>query len=432
MNLYEYQGKRLLEGVGILIPPGEIAATPEQAEEVAMRLGGERWMIKAQVLSSGRARGSFVDTDRFRGLDCVGGVHQVNNHLDVHPYAHAMLGNILKAAQTDPAGAVVDRVYLEKALEFERELSLAMLVDAKSGKVVLLYSNHGGSDIESVAGREPDSIYQLVIEEETGATPAQLDTLSDNLSLTGNLADQAKQIVHKIYDLFVGRDASLIEINPLVVADGALVALDSKIALDDNAMFRQQQNRYLAQDAWRPDDRLQASKHGFNYFRMEGNIGCLAVGAGLSMATIDAIKYLGGESANFLDLPPDSKIARSRSAIEQVLNTPSVDCLLINVFGGGIMRCDTIADALLLINRSAPITIPVIVRFSGTNADLAKRRLQESMPQIFIAESMARAAQKAVEIAAAAVGSTGKRSPQSGSHSLVGQFRKLLAGGKQE
>ncbi len=427
MNLHEYQGKRLLEGAGILIPPGEIAATPEQAEEVATRLGGERWMIKAQVLSSGRARGSFVDADRFRGLNPAGGVHQVNNHLDVHPYANAMLGNILKAAQTDPAGAVVERVYLEKVLEFERELSMAMLVDAKLGKVVLLYSNHGGSDIESVAAQEPESIYKLVIEDDTGATPAQLETLTGNLNLAGTLADQAKQIVHKIHALFIGRDASLIEINPLAVAGGDLVALDSKIALDDNAMFRQQQNRYLAQDAWRPDDRLQASKHGFNYFRMDGNIGCLAVGAGLSMATIDAIRYLDGESANFLDLPPDSKIARSRSAIEQVLNTPSVDCLLINVFGGGIMRCDTIADALLLINRSTPIEIPVIVRFSGTNADLAKRRLKESMPQIFIAESMAQAAQRAVEIAATA-GSASKRSPQTEGHSLVGRLKALLTG----
>ncbi len=430
MNLYEYQGKRLLEGAGILTPPGEIAATPEQAEEVATRLGGDRWMIKAQVLSSGRARGSFVDVDRFRGLDPVGGVHQVNNHLDVHPYANAMLGNILKAAQTGEGGAVVERVYLEKVLEFERELSMAMLVDAKLGKVVLLYSNHGGSDIESVAAQEPESIYKLVIEEDAGATPAQLETLTGNLNLTGKLADQAKQIVRKIHSLFVDRDASLIEINPLAVVGGDLVALDSKIALDDNAMFRQRQNRYLAQDAWRPDDRLQASKHGFNYFRMDGNIGFLAVGAGLSMATIDAIKYLGGESANFLDLPPDSKIARSRSAIEQVLNTPSVDCFLINVFGGGIMRCDTIADALLLINRSAPITVPVVVRFSGTNADLAKRRLRESMPQVFIAGSMAQAALKAVEIAADA-GSAGKRLPQADEHSLVGRVKKLLVGGKQ-
>ncbi len=429
MNLYEYQGKRLLEGAGILIPPGEIAATPEQAVEVATRLGGGRWMIKAQVLSSGRARGSFVDMSRFRGLEPVGGVHQVNNHLDVHPYTDAMLGNTLKAAQTSGAGAVVERVYLEKVLEFERELSMAMLVDAKLGKAVLLYSNHGGSDIESVAAQEPGSIYKLVIEEDSGATPEQLETLVANLNLTDKLADQARQIVHKIHDLFVSRDASLIEINPLAVTGGELVALDAKIALDDNAMFRQQQNRYLAQDAWRPDDRLQASKHGFNYFRMEGNIGCLAVGAGLSMATIDAIKYLGGEPANFLDLPPDSKIARSHSAIEQVLNTPSVDCLLIHVFGGGIMRCDTIADALLLINQSAPITMPVVVRFSGTNADLAKRRLKESMPQIFIAESMAQAAQKSVEIAAA-TGSVSKRLPQD-DDSLVGRVKKLLAGGNQ-
>ncbi len=429
MNLYEYQGKRLLEGAGILIPPGEVATTPEQAEEIAARLGGERWMIKAQVLSSGRARGSFVDAERFHGLHPTGGIHESDNHLEIRPYADAMLGNTLKTSQIGEEGAIVERIYLEKVLEFERELSMAMLVDAKLQKVVLLYSNHGGSDIESVAAQQPESIYRLVMEDDTGAAPAQLETLTGNLNLTGKPAEQAKQIVRKIYNLFIDRDASLIEINPLAVTGGNLVALDAKIALDDNAMFRQRQNRYLAQDAWRPDERLQASKHGFNYFRMNGNIGCLAVGAGLSMATIDAIKYLGGEPSNFLDLPPDSKIARSRSAIERVLSAPFVNCLLINVFGGGIMRCDTIADALLLINRSAPLKIPVVVRFSGTNADLAKRRLRESIPQVFITESMAEAARKAVEIAAAA-GSPGKPSSQAGSRSLGRRFKKLLTGGK--
>ena len=429
MNLYEYQGKRLLEEAGIPIPPGEIASTPEQAEEIATRLGGERWMIKAQVLSSGRARGTFVDANRFPGGRATGGIHSVNDHLDVRPYADAMLGNTLRAPQTGEQGAIVERVYVERTLDFERELSMAMLVDAKLRKVALLYSNHGGSDIESVAAQEPQSIYRLVIEDSAGATPQQLETLTGNLDLSGELATRGRQIVHKMYSLFTGRDASLIEINPLAVSGDSLIALDAKIALDDNALFRQRQNRYLAQDSWQPDGRLQASRHGFNYFTMSGNIGCLAVGAGLSMATIDAIKYLHGEPANFLDLPPDSKIARSRSAIEQVLSAPFVNCLLINVFGGGIMRCDTIADALLLINRSAPIGVPVVVRFSGTNADLAKRRLKESMPQIFITDNMAEAARKVVEIAAAK-GSTNRQSPQDTSDSLVGRIKKRLGGQK--
>lgn len=429
MNLYEYHGKRILAEAGILIPPGEIAATPGQAEEVAVRLGGERWMIKAQVLSSGRAKGSFKDTGLSENLNLTGGVQRVENHLDIHPYANAMLGNRLQTSQTGEEGAAVERIYLEKVLDFERELSMAMLVDAKLAKVVLLYSNHGGSDIESVAAQEPESIYKLVIEDSTGPTQSQLDTLTQDLNLTSELSDQAKQIVHKIYSLFVGRDASLIEINPLAVTAKGLIALDAKIALDDNAMFRQQENKYLAQDGYRSDDRLQASKDGFNYFRTDGNIGCLAVGAGLSMATIDAIRYLGGEPANFLDLPPDSRIARSRSAIEQILSNTGINCLLVNVFGGGIMRCDTIADALLLINRSTPIKVPVIVRFSGTNADLARRRLRESMPQVFIAENMAQAAQKAIDIATA--GASGKRLQKSGDASLVRWLRMLLTGSKK-
>ncbi|WP_424946422.1 ADP-forming succinate--CoA ligase subunit beta [Candidatus Spongiihabitans sp.] len=393
MNLYEYQGKRLLAGYGIAIPKGEIAITPEQAGEVGNRLGGEQWMVKAQIRSGGRGEG------RIEGNQLTSGVHKADSITSIRRFTNDMLGNKLITRQTGTEGASVDRVYIEQALVSGKELSMAMLVDAKVKKVVLLYSDKGGTNIESVAARHPDSIHTLEIDWPQGAPPPQLESMVKNLDLEAALAEKAKQVVNNMYKLFIERDASLVEINPLVVVGDDLVALDAKIAMDENAMFRQQDNQYLEQDNYRLDGRLQASRDGFNYFKLDGNIGCLAVGAGLSMATIDAIKYLGGEPANFLDLPPDSKVSRSRSAIELVLSSDRINSVLINVFGGGIMRCDTIADAILLVNQSSPITVPLIVRLAGTNAALAIRRLRESMPNIILARNMAEAAEQAVALA---------------------------------
>lgn len=393
MNLYEYQGKRLLAGYGIAIPKGELAITAEQAEEVGNRLGGEQWMVKAQIRSGGRGEG------RIEGNELSSGVHKADSVTNIRRLTNDMLGNKLITRQTGVAGARVERVYIEQALVADKQLSMAMLVDAKLKKVVLLYSEQGGTNIESVAARHPDSIHTLEINQPQGAQREQLESMTKNLQLDAALAEKAKQVVNNIYKLFIERDASLVEINPLAVVGGDLIALDAKIALDENAMFRQADNHYLEQDNYRVDGRLQARRDGFNYFKLEGNIGCLSVGAGLSMATIDAIKYLGGEAANFLDLPPDSKVSRGRSAIELVLANERVKSVLINVFGGGIMRCDTIADAILLVNQAAPITIPLIVRLAGTNAALAIRRLRESMPNIILARNMAEAAEQAVALA---------------------------------
>ncbi|WP_423910099.1 ADP-forming succinate--CoA ligase subunit beta [Candidatus Spongiihabitans sp.] len=393
MNLYEYQGKRLLAGYGIAIPKGEIAITPEQAEEVGNRLGGEQWMVKAQIRSGGRGEG------RIEGNELTSGVRKADSITNIRRFTNDMLGNKLITRQTGTEGASVDRVYIEQALVFGKELSMAMLVDSKVKKAVLLYSDKGGTNIESVAARHPNSIHTLEIDHPQGPQPGQLESLVKNLGLEAALAEKAKQVVNNIYKLFIERDASLVEINPLAVVGDDLVALDAKIAVDENAMFRQQDNQYLEQDNYRLDGRLQASRDGFNYFKLDGNIGCLAVGAGLSMATIDAIKYLGGEPANFLDLPPDSKVSRSRSAIELVLSSDRVKSVLINVFGGGIMRCDTIADAILLVNQSSSITVPLIVRLAGTNAALAIRRLRESAPNIILAQNMAEAADQAVALA---------------------------------
>jgi len=393
MNLYEYQGKRLLSGYGIQIPLGEIALTPEQAEEVGNRIGGDQWMVKAQIRSGGRGEGHIAGNMDARGI------HKAESATDIRRHAADMLGNKLVTRQTGTEGARVDRVYIEQAVAPGKELSMAMLVDAKTKKVVLLFSDQGGANIESVAAQDPDSIHTLVIDHSNGPESHQLDSMVAKLGLDAGLADKAKQVVNSLYKLFVDRDASLLEINPLAVVGEDLVALDAKIALDENAIFRQPENRYLEQDNYRLDGRLQASRDGFNYFTLAGNIGCLAVGAGLSMATNDAIKFLGGEPANFLDLPPDSKVSRTRSAIELVLSNPQVKSMIINVFGGGIMRCDTIADAILLVNQSSPITVPLVVRLEGTNSKLAVRRLRESLPRIVLAKNMAEAAEKVVSLA---------------------------------
>jgi succinyl-CoA synthetase beta subunit len=393
MNLYEYQGKRLLSGYGIKVPEGEIALTPEQAEEVGNRLGGEQWMVKAQVRTGGRGEGHIVGNEKARGI------HKADSATEIRRRAGDMLGNKLVTRQTGEEGARVERVYIEQALVAGMELSMAMLVDAKTKQVVLLYSDKGGTNIESVAARHPDSIHTLKFDSSTGPQSHQLEDMVETLGLDSVLADKAKQVVNKLYRLFVERDASLLEINPLAVVGDELVALDAKIALDENAMFRQPENRYLEQDNYRLDGRLQASRDGFNYFTLDGNIGCLAVGAGLSMATNDAIKFLGGEPANFLDLPPDSKVSRTRSAIELVLSNPRVKSMIINVFGGGIMRCDTIADAILLVNQASPVNVPLVVRLEGTNSKLAIRRLRESLPRIVLARNMAEAAEKVVSLA---------------------------------
>ena len=309
-----------------------------------------------------------------------------------------MLGHVLVTPQTGPSGREVKFIYVEEYSDnIQRELYLAMLVERRTGQLTLLASATGGENVESVG---LESILDQPIDLNDGVAIQEIKKVSAQLGLDDEQTEQLHSIAQAMFNLFTQRDASLIEINPLAVdAKGKLVALDATLTLDDNALFRhpeveqlRDQNEFLVGE-------LEAVQHGLNYVKLNGNVGCLASGAGLSLATLDAIKLIGGEPANFLDVPPVAQVDRVRQALRLVISDPDVESILINVFGGGIMRCDTIADALIMVNREAPIRVPLIVRLAGTNADFALRRLRDTGLPIIFAENLADAAERAVSAA---------------------------------
>ena len=386
MNIQEFQAKQLLGTCGINVPAGEVARTADEAREAGRRLPGSKWLVKAQICAGGRGRGRFADS--------TSGISMANSPDEIHACAAAMLGNTLVTAQTGAEGLPVERVYVEQAVNIERELAVSLMVDEKNRRLALLLFACGGSGIEDAAADDPDSVYAIPVSPVSGADADQLHRGVANLMLTKSLQGQLKEIIDKIIRLFCETDASLIEINPLAVSGDDLIAVDAKMTFDNNALFRQRAILEMG-DAPAQAHRV-ASLDGFNYIPLDGDIACLAVGAGLSMATLDAIRHYGGRPANFLDLPPDSRVNRVVGALEVVLSNPNTKSLLVNVFGGGIMRCDTVSDAILLVNHSNPIRIPLAVRLSGTNSELANRRLRESAPAISLVSNLAEAAQSAV------------------------------------
>ena len=403
MNLHEYQGKGILSSYGISVPRGEVASTPDQAEKTASKIDGTHWMVKAQVLAGGRARGHVA------GNEGMAGIRRASSPAEIRRISTEFLGSNLITSQTGTEGERIEKVYIEQALEIERELAVAMLVDPNTKRITLIYTHLGGSDIESVAAQQPELLRKLEIDKAAGPSAEKIEQAAGELALNAGLSARFGEIVNSLFRFFVERDATLVEINPLAVRGDDLLALDAKVSLDENALFRQPENRQLELDNKIADGGLRASWDGFNYFRLSGNIGCLTVGAGLAMATLDTIYACGGRPANFLDLPPDSQMSRTRDAIEVILGNPEAKVLLINVFGGGIMRCDTIADAMLLVKRSTPNLPPIVVRLAGTNAELAIRRLREAMPEVVVASNMGEAAELAVERAAGEAATEGSR-----------------------
>ncbi len=398
MNIHEYQAKQLLSDNGIAVPPGAVAESALQAESIAKDLGGEAWVVKAQIHASGRGKGHF------RGeLEGEGGIRFADSVQDVVAAAEQMLGKTLVTSQTGSEGKSVNQVYVEKRCEVEREIYLAMFVDRQISRIALIASPEGGVNVENMVKQSPDSLLRMTVELETGIDASAIDKLIAELGLQGHAARSAAEVIARMFQMFTSLDASLIEINPLaVLANGNVLALDAKITFDDNALFRHKNIAALRDDHQFETGELEAQQHGFNYIKMDGNIGCMTCGAGLAMAIIDAIKQYGGSPANFLDIPPITQVDRAKDALNLLLADPGVESILINVFGGGIMTCDTIADAIILANRERPITIPLIVRLVGTNADFANRRLRDSGPEVTFAENLADAAKKAVDAAAAA------------------------------
>ncbi|TDJ14603.1 MAG: ADP-forming succinate--CoA ligase subunit beta [Gammaproteobacteria bacterium] len=384
MNIHEYQAKQLLAKYGVPLARGGVAFTPEEAEKVAGDIGGSGWAVKAQILAGDRGR--------------AGGVKLVASIPDVRETAAGMLGVSLTTPQTGAGGERVTRVYVEEACDIDRELYLGMAVDRVTSRVTLMSSTQGGTDIEAVAAGRPQSIRKLAIDPDEGLLSAQARAEVEALGLDGAQADAAERIMIGMYAAFIDTDASLVEVNPLVVTRaGDVLALDAKMSIDDNALFRHKEIEDL-RDAEKPG-KLERARHGFNYLKLSGNIGCLVNGAALAMATMDIIKQCGGEPANFLDVPPVASREEVAAAFRLVLSDTDVDVVLVNVIGGGITRCDAVAEGLGAAYQALGRNVPLVVRFEGTNRDLGKKTLRDMGVQFTPADNLREAAEKAVAAA---------------------------------
>jgi succinyl-CoA synthetase beta subunit len=382
MNIHEYQAKALLRGYGVAVPRGQVAYTPDEAAAAARELPGPVYVVKAQIHAGGRGKG--------------GGVKLARSVEEVRQQANDMLGMTLVTHQTGPEGRVVKRVYVEEGCDIARELYLGAVVDRGTGTVVLMASTEGGVEIEEVAARTPEKIVKVSIDPATGFQPFHGRRLAFALGLGGKQIRPAVAFMQGLCQCFVERDASLMEINPLVVTGaGDLIALDAKMNFDANALYRQPRIVDLRDLDEEDPLEIEASRHELNYIKLDGSIGCMVNGAGLAMATMDIIKLEGGAPANFLDVGGGATKERVTAAFKLLLADPKVEGVLINIFGG-IMRCDVIAEGVVAAAREVNLGVPLVVRLEGTNVELGKRILGESGLAIIAADDLADAARKIV------------------------------------
>jgi succinyl-CoA synthetase beta subunit len=382
MNIHEYQAKALLKEYGVGVLAGQVAYTPEEAEASARALGGPTWVVKAQIHAGGRGKG--------------GGVKLARSAEEVRQLGDQMLGMTLVTPQTGPGGRQVRRVYVEDGCEIARELYLAALIDRAEARLALIASTEGGVDIEDVAARTPEKIIKVAIDPAIGFQAFHGRQIAFGLGLEGKQVGKAVTFMRGMCRAFNELDASLIEINPLVVTEGGdLVALDAKMNFDANALYRQAKVVQLRDLDEEDPHEIEASRHELNYIKLDGNIGCMVNGAGLAMATMDIIKLHGGAPANFLDVGGGASKERVTAAFKLLLSDPKVEGVLVNIFGG-IMRCDVIAEGIVAAAREVNIGVPLVVRLEGTNVDLGKQILSESGLPITAASDLADAAQKVV------------------------------------
>ncbi|HJS31521.1 MAG TPA: ADP-forming succinate--CoA ligase subunit beta [Alphaproteobacteria bacterium] len=392
MNIHEYQAKALLSRYGVAVPRGTVAYTPEEAEKAARDLGGQVWVVKAQLHAGGRGAGRFKDDSSGKG-----GVRLAKSLADVKAHAAAMLGKVLVTKQTGPAGREVSRVYVEEGCDIKREIYLGMLIDRATSRVTIMASAEGGMDIEEVAAKHPEKIVRVAVDPATGLQPYHARKVAFALGLEGKQINATVQFLVAMYRAFEGLDASVVEINPLVVTgSGDVLALDAKMNFDDNALFRHKDVEELRDESEEEPMERQASKHALNYVKLDGNIGCMVNGAGLAMATMDIIKLYGGEPANFLDVGGGATKERVAVAFKLILSDPNVEGILINIFGG-IMRCDVIAEGVVAAAREVALEVPLVVRLEGTNVDLGKKIIRQSGLKIIAADNLADAAEKIVK-----------------------------------
>jgi len=382
MNIHEYQAKELLKSFGITVPNGAIAYTADEAVEVAKTLESSVYVVKAQIHAGGRGKG--------------GGVKVVKSIDEVKTEAEAMLGMQLVTHQTGATGQEVRRVYIEEGCNIARELYLGLLLDRATSMVTIMASTEGGMDIEEVAAKTPEKIMKVAVDSAVGFQAFQGRQIAFALGLEGKQIGKAVKLISKLYNAFVSLDASIVEINPLVVtADGDVIPLDAKMNFDDNALFRHKNIEELRDiDEEDPTER-RAADNELSYVKLDGNIGCMVNGAGLAMSTMDIIKLHGGEPANFLDVGGGATAERVAEAFRIILSDPNVEGILVNIFGG-IMRCDVIADGVITAARELGLTIPLVVRLAGTNVKQGRKMLKESGLNIIAADNLGDAANKVV------------------------------------
>lgn len=384
MKIHEYQAKAILRRYGIPVPRGEVAFSAAEAGEIARRLGGPV-VLKAQVHAGGRGKG--------------GGVRVVPNADEAERVAREMIGMRLVTEQTGPAGRLVSRVLVEEAMAIARELYLGLVIDRALRRAVLMASPAGGVDIETVARETPHLIFREVIHPAIGLAPFQARKLAFGLGLEGSLLSAAVSVMTGLYRAFEATDASLVEINPLIVTGaGELTALDAKMSFDDNALFRHPDLRDLRDLAEEDPLEVDASRFSLSYIRLDGSIGCMVNGAGLAMATMDIIKLAGGEPANFLDVGGGARAEQIRHAFKILMSDRNVRAVLINIFGG-ILRCDVLAEGLIAAVRELDVRVPMVIRMAGTNVEQGKAMLRESGLNFITADSMSEAAARVVEVA---------------------------------
>ena len=385
MKIHEYQAKAILAQHGVPVPRGEVAFNAAEAGAIARRLGGDVVAVKAQIHAGGRGKG--------------GGVKLARSVDDAEKLASQMIGMTLVTHQTGPEGRVVSRVLIEEGLKMTRELYLSIVLDRAAGKPVMMASADGGMDIEEVAAKTPERIHKVYIEPGVGLVPFEARQLGFAIGLDGPQVNKAVKLMTALYNAFVATDASLVEINPLVVtASGDLLALDAKMNFDDNALYRHQDIRDLRDLGEEDSLEIEASKFSLNYIHLDGNIGCMVNGAGLAMATMDIIKLAGGEPANFLDVGGGANAEQIRNAFKILMSDKNVRAVLINIFGG-ILRCDVLAQGVIAAVKELGVPVPIVIRMEGTNVEEGKRLLKESGMNFTTADSMDEAANKVVQLA---------------------------------
>lgn len=390
MKIHEYQAKQLLAEAGVAVPKGIVATTPEAAADAFVQLGGPIAVVKSQIHAGGRGKGTFKEQPQQRGVVLVKSAQEARDNVS------RMLGKTLVTKQTGPDGKQVNTAFIEQGLDIARELYMGIVVDREAGGPVLIMSSEGGMEIEEVAAHSPEKILREPVDVDYGLFGYQARKLAFALGMDGNQVRSAETFLRQACRFFLDHDCSMLEINPLVLTkQGQMVALDAKVSFDDNASFRHQALGALRDLSEEDPAEVQAGKAGLSFVKLDGNIGCLVNGAGLAMATMDIIKLHGGEPANFLDVGGGANAEQVTEAFRILLSDKNVKAVLVNIFGG-IMKCDTIVEALLIAYEKVGFSVPLVVRLEGTNVELARDMLTKSGRPIISATGLTDAAQKVV------------------------------------